>query len=930
VFDSAADAITVDSTASLSGSGTLTKVGPGRLTLSGANTYSGMTTVSGGTLLVNNTSGSGTGVGSVQVASGGTLGGTGIIGGAVTVTNGGVFAPGPLAGIGTLTLSNALTLTPGSVLQYALGASNDLAVVQGALTLGGTLNITDTGGFGLGTYTLFTYTGSLTNNGVVMGAVPSAALGYYIDTSTAGQVKLLVMPSNSALWANPSPAGNWSNPLSWNPSVLPAAGADVIFGTGGSTSIVDTVSRTVGSILFNRAGNFTITATNGGTLAIRDGVTVSNSFTDTLDAPVILGNTNTWLVANTGALQVGGVISGGFPLIKTGAGSLTLSATNTFTGGALLLAGTLNVSSDSNLGSTNAPNPVTLNGGTLTVTKPFTLSVNHPLVMGVSGGTINAGGGNTITLASTNTLTGSGTLNIAGASSTVSVLAINAAQNITGALNINSGRILVSGAAGTLGTGPVTIGTGSASLYLSVAGITLSNAAINIQSNGGENRGTIRFASGGTTTGNLVLLANAGLSQEGASTVNLNGNISGGYTLQLNGLTGSGTGTWNLGGSNSVAGLTVAGGTVNVNASSALGAGGLALAVNGGALNMNTRSVTVGKLAGAGGTITDASAGAGTTMLTVNQSATTTVASAIQNGGVKLLALTKAGSGALTLSGTNTYTGATSVSAGTLLVNGSLAASAINVASNATLAGTGMIGGTVTVNAGGVFAPGPLIGTGTLTLGKALTTASGARLRYGLGASNDLAAVTGALTLGGTLDITDAGGFGVGIYTLFTYTGTLACTGLTIGTKPDASLVYTLDTNTVGQVRLVVQSTQFVAWQLQYFGSATLPQAQPDADPDGDHLSNAQEFLAGTNPNLRGSVLSIIQAQSVTNGKFSMTWQSVSGKTYRVAYTPSLAQAWLTNLPNSLLTSTGQTSLIYVDAAATPVTNRFYKINLVP
>ena len=61
------------------------------------------------------------------------------------------------------------------------------------------------------------------------------------------------------------------------------------------------------------------------------------------------------------------------------------------------------------------------------------------------------------------------------------------------------------------------------------------------------------------------------------------------------------------------------------------------------------------------------------------------VSAAITNGG-----LTKAGTGTLTLSGVNTYTGATTVSAGRLSVNGSLAASTVTVSSGATLAGNGM------------------------------------------------------------------------------------------------------------------------------------------------------------------------------------------------------------------------------------------------
>src|SRR6185369_10310815 len=92
---------------SMSGSQRLTKTGAGSLTLARAagNTYSGGTIVSGGTLVVNNTSGSGTGSGSVLVNSGATLGGTGSITG--IVTNSGNVAPG--VGVGSLNLSSSYT-----------------------------------------------------------------------------------------------------------------------------------------------------------------------------------------------------------------------------------------------------------------------------------------------------------------------------------------------------------------------------------------------------------------------------------------------------------------------------------------------------------------------------------------------------------------------------------------------------------------------------------------------------------------------------------------------------------------------------------------------------------------------------------------------------------------------------------------------------
>jgi len=130
-----------------SGVTSLIKVGTGTLTLTGTNSYSGGTTISGGMLLVNNLIGSGSGSGSVTVASGGTLGGTGIISGAVAVNSGGGFAPGnPL---GTLTISNNLTLAGGSTTFMQIEHSpltNSAVKVSGTLVQAGTLNVTNVSG----------------------------------------------------------------------------------------------------------------------------------------------------------------------------------------------------------------------------------------------------------------------------------------------------------------------------------------------------------------------------------------------------------------------------------------------------------------------------------------------------------------------------------------------------------------------------------------------------------------------------------------------------------------------------------------------------------------------------------------------------------------------------------------------------------------
>jgi autotransporter-associated beta strand protein len=183
----------------LSGGGTLAKLNTGRLTLTGNSsaTFSGATTVDGGTLIVNGSiAGS-----AVTVNLGATLGGTGSTG-LVDVKAGGSLAPGESVGTlttGTLLLNSAATLKLELSLAGVVGGVNDLISVNGDLTLDGTLQVTQLNTLSFGTYRLINYSGSLTNN---LLDLESAFLAQYpgsaIDVSTPGQVNLIVIPEPGA------------------------------------------------------------------------------------------------------------------------------------------------------------------------------------------------------------------------------------------------------------------------------------------------------------------------------------------------------------------------------------------------------------------------------------------------------------------------------------------------------------------------------------------------------------------------------------------------------------------------------------------------------------------------------------------------------------------------------------------------------------
>ncbi len=195
--------------------------------------------------------------------------------------------------------------------------------------------------------------------------------------------------------------------------------------------------------------------------------------------------------------------------------------------------------------------------------------------------------------------------------------------------------------------------------------------------------------------------------------------------------------------------------------------------------------------------------------------------------------------------GTNTlvYSGGTFFFTN-LQVNGIMTGTAtLNVPSGYRLQGVGSIANPVTIS--GTLAPGTSVGT--LTISNSLVLNSGATLAYELGTSSDLTIITGNLTLDGTVNISDSGGFAVGNYTLITYAGTLTNNGLGVGTTPNPSLSYAIVAGGGSVVLQVTAGDLFTTWQTYYFPGGG-PNAAASADPDGDGVSNTNEFLSSFNP----------------------------------------------------------------------------------
>ena len=175
--------------------------------------------------------------------------------------------------------------------------------------------------------------------------------------------------------------------------------------------------------------------------------------------------------------------------------------------------------------------------------------------------------------------------------------------------------------------------------------------------------------------------------------------------------------------------------------------------------------------------------------------------------------VTKQAAGKLILTGSNTYTGITNITAGTLITGNSAGSATgtgpVNVASGATLGGTGSLAGSVTLASGAHLSPGTA-SVGDLTTG-ALTLAPGCFLDYELASpgTGDLAVIsnpTGLTLGGGILNIISLTGFGVGQYALLDYVTSFtgSASNLAIASAPPGFVYSFVDNPNNTSIDLVV------------------------------------------------------------------------------------------------------------------------------
>jgi autotransporter-associated beta strand protein len=746
----------------------IVKTGPGTWTFSGANTYTNGTIVDDGTLNLDYSTQNNS-----KLADQGPL----TLGGGTVNLSGGshtevVFSTTILGGNSTITRSsgtstlrlNAITRNRGGVINFGAAsiADTDTANVNGILggyatVAGADWAINSTGG---ADGPIIAYTGY----------TDIAASGSTIADAAASNVRLNSAGGGGNITLGASPAT--INTLLQNTST--AATID-------TTSSILRLGAIGGVLLTPWSQSLTIgTATDAGTLT-------AGGADNTAGELVFINNSANPLTVNSTITDNG---SGVTSMTKAGSGTVTLNGNNTYSGSNVVAGGTLNISSDANLGT--APGALTaasiiINGGVLNATATFSLNANRGIALGPTSrygnGTISVAAGQKLsylgTIANADTTGNSpgGSLTKAGPGT----LELTGTSTYTFGTIINGGTLAIIQSA-NVGAQPGCYIPD----HLVINGGTLeAEASLTL----GSQRGIMLGPVGAAGVGTFQVDDSMTLELDSRITDNWNGTGS---------LAKIGNGILVVtGGVNDYSGdTTVSAGTLQLNNSRALpnGTGKGNVVVNGTLAITNGANPAVNGLSGSG--IVDNISSSLATFSAGNNNQSSSFGGTIQNSGGAPLTFAKAGSGTLTLAGSANHNGSTLVTAGTLALSGSATIGSttnIAVGTGATFDVSGLSGGTLTLNSGQTLSGnGSIVGTinggsgtiapgasaGTLTI--ANLTLGGGNLNYDLanittvGAGvNDLTVVTGQLNIAGatTLNLNYLNGVPAasGKYTLIQY-----------------------------------------------------------------------------------------------------------------------------------------------------------------
>ncbi len=668
------------------GSGVLVKSGGDTLTLTANNSYIGNTIINGGILsgstLLNNGFDSSFGRGNFLMSNGGTLqytGGTTITnrmltlnagGGGISVTNSStmlMISGGFVSGVGSLTKTGAGTLRLNNSNSYAGGTIINGGVVSGSMIFNnGTDSAFGRGNFSMSNGGILEYTGETTSTNRTMGLNAGGGAINVSNGSTTLTMSGIISGSGSL-----TKLGAGSLVLSGNNTY---AGTTTV--NSGGLHLTGT-NLNAGGIILNSANLLANYASLGsGTLTINGGW-----FSITSDAS---GITNSINIIGTGAAidtqgrnpTFFGTVSGSGNLHKVSGGNLYLAGNNiNFSGETRVIAGGIMVQhfnalsgSTVNLAAGEAgqllfhPTIASANLGGLTGSRNLTLQRTNAAPITVSIGNNNSNQTYSGVLSGAGSLTkiGTGTLTLSGN------------NNFNGTTTISQGTLQVGngGGTGTLGTGNTSIAAGANLTFnrggsytyggtiggpgsLTKTGIgTVILTTNNSYGATTISQGTLQIGIGGGMgtlgSGNTSIAAGANLTFSRNDTHTYNGVISGDGSL-----TKTGTGILTLTGNNSYGATTINQGTLQIG--------------NGG----GTGTLGTGN--------TSIAAGAN---LTFNRGGSYTYGGTIGGPG----SLTKTGTGTLMLSGSNNYTGATMINAGTLAVGSTLHSQTISVTNGAILA----------------------------------------------------------------------------------------------------------------------------------------------------------------------------------------------------------------------------------------------------